>query len=56
MPFNAAVHVVAHIGQIYHSRLIFDHSYPKIDHSVLESFGWEHCLNLGEVGIYFWKK
>ena len=31
---GAAVHVMAHVGQRYNSRLVYDPSYPEIDHSV----------------------
>ena len=30
---NAAVHVMTHVGQRYNSRLVYDPSYPEIDHN-----------------------
>ena len=38
--FNAAVHVMAHVGQRYNSRLVYDPSYPEIDHSVFRKCDW----------------
>ena len=32
--FNELIHVVAHVGQRYYSRLVYDLSYRKIDHNV----------------------
>ena len=32
---DAAVHDMAHVGEQYNSRLMYDPSYPEIDHSVL---------------------
>ena len=31
-----AVHVMAHVGQRYNSRLVYDPSYPEIDYSVFK--------------------
>ena len=33
---EAAVHVMTQIGQRYNSRLVYDPSYPEIDHSVFK--------------------
>ena len=33
---NAAVHDMAHVGQRWNSRLVYDISYPEIDHSVFK--------------------
>ena len=30
---EAAVHAMTHVGQRYHSRLLYDPFYPEIDHS-----------------------
>ena len=35
---EAATHVMAHVGQSYNSRLMYDPSYPEIDHSVFMKF------------------
>ena len=31
---EATIHVIAHVGQRYNSTLMYDSSYPEIDHSV----------------------
>ena len=31
---------MAHVGQRYNSRLVYDPSYPEIDHSVMKKFDW----------------
>ena len=33
---EAAMHVMAHVGQKYNSRLVYGPSYPEIDHSVFK--------------------
>ena len=33
---EAAINVVAHVGQRYYFRLVYDPSYPEIDHSVFK--------------------
>ena len=33
---DAAVHVMAHVGQMYYSRLVCDPFYPEMDHSVFK--------------------
>ena len=38
--FEAAIHVMAHVGLGYNSRLVYDPSYPKIDHSVFKECDW----------------
>ena len=38
--FNAAVHVMFNVGQRYNSRLVYDPSYPLIDHSVFTKHDW----------------
>ena len=41
---DAAVHVMAHVGQGYNSKLMYDPSYPEIDHSVFKKCDWlEFC-------------
>ena len=37
---DAAVHVMAHAGQRYNYRLVYDLSYPEIDHSVFKTCNW----------------
>ena len=37
---EAAVHVMAHVGQRYNSRLVYDPSYLEIDHSVFKKCDW----------------
>ena len=37
---DSAVHVMAHVGQRYNSRLVYDPSYPEIDHSVFKKCDW----------------
>ena len=37
---DAAVHVMSHVGQRYNSRLVYDPSYPEIDHSVFKECDW----------------
>ena len=37
---EASVHVMMHIVQRYNSRLVYDPSYPEIDHSVFKEFDW----------------
>ena len=37
---EAAIHVMAHVGQRYNSRLVYDLSYPEIDHSVFKKCDW----------------
>ena len=34
------MHVMAHIGQRYNSRLVYDPLYPEIDHSVFKECDW----------------
>ena len=34
---EAAVHVMVHVGQQYNSILVYDPSYPEVDHSVLRN-------------------
>ena len=34
---EAAIHVMAHVGQRYNSRLVYDSLYPEIDHSVFKN-------------------
>ena len=38
--FDAAVHVIVHVCQRFNSRLVYDPSYPEIDHSVLRKCDW----------------
>ena len=37
---DTAVHLIAHDGQRYNSRLVYDPSYPEIDHSVFKKCDW----------------
>ena len=37
---EAAIHVMAHVGQRYNSRLVCDPLYPEIDHSVIKECDW----------------
>ena len=37
---EAASHVMVHLGQRYNSRLVYDPSYPEIDHSVFKKCDW----------------
>ena len=37
---DAAVHVMANVGQRYNSRLMYDSLYPEIDYSVFQKCGW----------------
>ena len=37
---EAVVHVMAHVGQKYNSRFVYDHSYLETDHSVFKECGW----------------
>ena len=37
---EAAIHVMTHVGQRYNSRLVYDPSYPKIDHNVFMKCDW----------------
>ena len=33
---DAAVHAMAHVCQRYYSRMVYDSSYPEIDHNVVK--------------------
>ena len=37
---EAAIHVIAHVGQRHNSRLVYDPSYQEIDHSVSKKCDW----------------
>ena len=37
---EAAINVMAHVGQKYNSRLVYDSTYPEIDHSVFKKCDW----------------
>ena len=37
---EAAVHVMAHVGQRNNSRLVYNHLYPEIDHNVFKECDW----------------
>ena len=37
---DTAVHVMAHVGQRYNPRLVYDPSYPEIDHGVFKESDW----------------
>ena len=48
---DAAVYVMAHVGQRYNSRLLYDSSHPKIDHSVFKKYDWLEFNQDSEEGI-----
>ena len=48
---EAAVHDMAHVGQRYNSRLVYDLSYPEIDHSVLKKCDWSEFYRDAKVAI-----
>ena len=48
---GAAVHVMAHVGQRYKSRLVYDPSYPQIDHSDLRNCDWSEFYRDAEEAI-----
>ena len=37
---DAAVYIMAHVGQRYNSRLVYDPSYPEIDHNIFKKCDW----------------
>ena len=37
---EAAIHVMAYVGQRYNSRLVHDPWYPEIDHSIIKECDW----------------
>ena len=37
---DAAVHVMAHVGQRYNFRLVYDPLYPEIDHNIFRKCDW----------------
>ena len=37
---EAAIHVMAHVGQRYNSRLVHHPLYPEVDHSVFKKCDW----------------
>ena len=37
---EATVHFMAHVGQRYDSRLVYDPSYPEIDHNDFKECDW----------------
>ena len=37
---EAAIYVMAHVGQRYNSRLVHDPLYPEIDHNVFKQCDW----------------
>ena len=41
---DAAVQVMAHVGQRYNSRLVYDPLYPEIDHSIFKKCDWLEFL------------
>ena len=42
---DAAIHVMAHVGQRYNSRLVYDLLYPEIDHNVFKTCDWSVFYN-----------
>ena len=40
---EAVEHVMAHFGQKYNSRLVYDLLYPEIDHSSFKECDWSEC-------------
>ena len=37
---EAAIHIMAHVGQRYNSRLVYDPLYLEIDHNFLKKCDW----------------
>ena len=48
---EAAVHIMAHVGQKYNSRLVFNPSYPEIDHSVFKECDWSEFYRAAKEAI-----
>ena len=49
---DAAVCVIAHVGQIYNSRLVYDSSYPEIDQSVFKKCNWSGFYRKAKEAIH----
>ena len=48
---EAAVHIMAHDGQRYNSRLVYDSPYSEIDHSVFKKCYWSEFYRDAEEAI-----
>ena len=48
---EAAIHVMAHVGQRYHSRLVYDPSYLEIDHNAFKKCDWSKFYRDAKVAI-----
>ena len=48
---DAAVHVMAHVGQRYNSRLMYDPLYPEIYHGVFKECDWSEFYRDAKVVI-----
>ena len=48
---EAAVHVVAHVGQRNNSRLVYDPSYPKIHLSIFKECDWSEFYRDAEEAL-----
>ena len=48
---GAAVHVTTQVGQTYNFRLVYDPSYPEIDHSVFKKHDWSEFYCYAEEAV-----
>ena len=48
---DAAEHASFHVGQRYNSKLVYDPSYPEIDHSVFKKCDWSEFHRDSKVDI-----
>ena len=48
---EAAVHVMAHVGQKYNSRLVYDPLYPEINHSSFKECDWSEFYRVAKEAI-----
>ena len=49
---EAAIHVMAHVGQRYNSSLVYDPSYPKIAHNVFNKCDWSELYRDAKEAIH----
>ena len=49
---DAAVHVIAHFGQRYNSRLVYHPLHPEIDHSVIKECDWSEFYRDAKEAIH----
>ena len=49
---EAAVHVMAHVGQRYNSRLVYDPTHPEIDHSFFKECDWSEFYRDAKEAIF----